>query len=129
MPADPSDIASLINDGVLITTDVALGNVIKATHADAQPVGTPTEIEMFYDDPAVAQVMLNEKWSFNRTAGAAHFGVELQDNVGLGSQIALTPIVPTFIAVDARLDLSAKTRTRSFAHDFESDRYPIEIMA
>ena len=130
MPANPADIAALTNDGVVVSTDPTSGAAIKALHPSAQPVGDPQENEMFFDDPAVAQTLLNEQWTYRKVAGPTHLGIELSDAVALGTAAApLTPVVPTFVVTDQPAGVNVTLRLCSFGEDTETDRYPLELIA
>lgn len=127
MPALPADIARYTSDGIVVSTDKATGDAIKATHADARDLGT-SEIEMFFDDPADASVLLNERFAYLSQVGPVHEGIEVEDNLGLGTTIAITPAVPKFRIVDESRLLDTEARVRAFARDMTTDRYSVEVL-
>jgi hypothetical protein len=128
MTAQPADIAVLTNDGVVVSTDPVQGKQIKDQNVGAEPEGDATEIEMFWTDPAVAQVLLNERWATRRRPGTLHLGVEIMDAPGLGSAIALTPQVPIMRAIDQTSGLDVNARLRSYGQDTETSSYSLELM-
>ena len=92
MPATPSDIARFTTDGVLLTAE---DPAIKANHLDAEDgAASGRELEMFYDDPADAQDMLDERFAILSQISAVHEGIEVEETLGIGTVIPLTPTVP-----------------------------------
>lgn len=128
MAAIPSDIAKYTTDGVRLVapTNSAIGDAIKAAHIDARD-GDSDEIEMFYDDPADGQVMLNERFDIERIPNPVCLGLEVEESLGLGSSIPLSPAVPVFAAVDQTIGLSIALRVSGFASDMGSDRYSVAV--
>lgn len=128
MTAQPADIAALLNDGVALLTDQTAGAAIKKLNADALPTDDPTEIEMFFTDPAVGQAMLDEKWSYLQRVNQPHIGLALEDSAGVGETIPLSPAVPCGRLIDRSIDLDATARLRSYAQDMDTDRYSLEFL-
>ena len=128
MPALPIDIARYTTDGIVVTapTDQAVTDAIKADHIDAR---TGTEIEMFYDDAADGQWALNERFTYLRKVNPTHLGIEVQEAIELGSEIPLTPQVPSFRVVDPYLDVDVVARTRAYAHNMATDRFSVDVLA
>jgi len=127
MSALPADVARYTSDGVVVSTDKAIGDAIKAAHSDAQDLGTG-EIEMFFDDPADAAVLLNERFAYLSQIGPIHEGIEVEENLGLGSAISITPSVPKFRIVDESRLIDTEARVRAFARDMTTDRYSVEVL-
>lgn len=128
MAATPSDIAKFTTDGVRLVapTNSAIGDAIKAKHIDARD-GDSDEIEMFYDDPADAQAMLNERFAIESIANPVSLGVEVEESLGLGAGIPITPAVPVFTAIDRDIGFNAPLRVSGFASDMGTDRYSVAI--
>lgn len=127
MPALPADVAKYTQDGIVIETDAAAGAVIKAAHIDARDLGDG-EIEMFFTNPAHAQIMLNERFGYVSVIDPLHEGIEVEEALALGTTVPITPIVPSFLAVDESRSISKNTRTRAFAHDTGVDHFSVEVM-
>lgn len=126
MPATPSDIARFTTDGVLLTAE---DPAIKANHLDAEDgAASGRELEMFYDDPADAQDMLDERFAILSQISAVHEGIEVEETLGIGTVIPLTPTVPCFQIVDEERGINTLARTRAFAYDLDTDRYSVEVL-
>lgn len=130
MPALASDIALYTTDGIVVTSpaDPAVAEAIAAAHIDARS-GEDREIEMFYDSAADAQAMLDERFSYLSKVNPAHIGIEVEEALDMGGAIALTPSVPTFQVVDSVLGVNVAARTRAYAHDMNTDRFSVEVLA
>jgi hypothetical protein len=128
MAATPSDIAKYTTDGVRLVapTNAAIGDAIKAAHIDARD-GDSDEIEMFYDDPADGQAMLNERFAIESIANPVSLGLEVEESLGLGATIPLTPAVPVFTVVDTASGFSAPMRVSGYAADMGADRYSVAV--
>jgi hypothetical protein len=124
MPASPANIARFTTDGVVLTAE---DTAIRDAHVDAID-GGDEEIEMFFTDPDDAEVLLNERFDILSLVSAVHEGIELDESLGLGTTIALTPTVPCFQAVDASRGIDVVARTRAFAYEGETDRYSVEVL-
>lgn len=130
MSALPSDIARFTTDGIVIRAPLtqAASDAIKAEHVDAQDVGDG-EIEMFFDNPADAQIMLNERFAILSRVDPVHIGIEVEESLRIGDAIAITPAVPRMRVIDAERGVDEIVRVRAFAHDMETDRYSVEVMS
>lgn len=124
MPATAADVAAYTVDGIVLT---AQNSVIKTLIHDAKDLGA-NEIEMFFDDPADAQVMLDEKFAALSTIGPVHEGVEVEDRIGIGTTIPYTPAVPSFTIIDETRNLNAVVRLRAFVEDRHTDRFSVELL-
>lgn len=124
MPATAADVAAYTVDGIVVTSQ---NSAIKTLIHDAKDLGE-NEIEMFFDDPADAQVMLDEKFAILSTIGPLHEGIEVEDRIGIGTAIPYTPAVPSFTVVDDSRNLNAVGRLRAFVEDRHTDRFSIELL-
>jgi hypothetical protein len=129
MAAAPADIAHYTTDGVRLTspTDPSVSNAIKATHPNAQDPGT-NEIEMFYVSPADAQAMLDEAFAFLSLVSPPYLALEIDDTLGLGAAIPLTPNVPTGRVFDLVAGFDENLLLRSFSQQMATDRYAVEMI-
>jgi hypothetical protein len=124
MTALPADVAKYTSDGVVITSeDLAL----KLAHPEAEDRGTD-EIEMFFVDPAHAQILLNEKLILVSNPSPIHEGVEVEESLGIGTTIGLAPVVPNFRFIDETRGIDVVARTRGIAYETGSDRYSVELL-
>lgn len=124
MTATPADIARYTTDGVVLTQE----NVgIKANHSDAQDTGD-TELEMFYDDPADAELVLADLFTIKSQVSALHEGIEVSDSLGLGTSVPLSPTVPCFQVVDASRGIDVVARTRAYVYEAGGDNYSVEVI-
>jgi hypothetical protein len=130
MAATVADIALYTTDGVVLTApaDPAVSAAIKADNIDAKDSGD-REIEMFFDNTADGQVLLNERFTYLSKVNPLHLGIEVSEALGMGDTIPLTPAVPTFRIVDDSLRVNVLARTRAYAHDMATDRFSVEVMA
>jgi hypothetical protein len=127
MPALPADIARFTNDGIVVQSPAkAASDALKAQHVDARG-SADTEIEMFFDSSTGAQAMLDERFSYLGKVAPTHVGIEVQDTLGLGEQIPITPNVPSFLIVDG--DSATIARVRAYAYDMGTDRFSVEVLA
>lgn len=126
MPATPDDVARYTTDGVVVSTDKVAGEAIKAAHPDARTMGDD-EIEMFFTNPAHAQVMLDEKFVYQSRIGPVHEGAEVEESLGLGTDIAIAPTVPSFNVLDDPRIVNVVCRTRGYSHDSGSERFAVEV--
>lgn len=126
MPATPADIARFTTDGVLISTNEAEGNLVLAAHPNARRTEDGQEIEMFFVDPAHAQVLLNERFGILKVGGGLHDGVEVEESIDLGTAIPIWPVVPSFTVTDGDGRVIA-ARTSGFARNMRIDRYAVEV--
>jgi hypothetical protein len=125
MPATPTRIAISLNDGVVLSK---IDSTIKSSHPNAEDAGG-SEIEMFFDNPADAQVLLNERWDWRSVAGRPHEQVELDSSLGLGTVIPVTPAAPQFEITDAvRGIVSADCIVSAYSVDYNTERYAVEVM-
>jgi hypothetical protein len=127
MTATAADAAKYTNDGVVISTNTAAGNAIAAMHPDARDTGTG-ELEMFFDNAADAQVLLDEKFSYLSKVNPPHEMIEVEDSMGFGTTIALTPAVPSVRIVDPGQRLDVVVRVRAYSQDMETDRFAVEVL-
>lgn len=123
MTALPADVAKYTNDGVVITSEMLM---LKATHPDAVDLGTE-ELEFFFTNTAHAQTMLNEKLSLRSNPAPLCEGVEVDESLGVGISIAISPTVPCFTYIDESRGIDTVARTRAFAYETGSDRYSVEL--
>lgn len=126
MTALPADIAKFTNDGVVIRTDDAAGAAILADHPNARSIEDGREIEMFFTDTDDAQVLLDERFALMSEPGL-HDGIEVEETLGLGTTIALSPTVPCFTVIDQD-NIATVARTRSYARSMSADRYAVEAL-
>lgn len=124
MSADPHDIAKFTNDGVVLTTQNA---ALLAAHPESIDGGN-SEIEMFFDNPAHAQVLLDERFALLSNPSPIHEGVQVSEDIGLGSVVAITPQVPCFNIVDANRGIDKVARTRAYVYEAGSDQYSVEVL-
>lgn len=126
MTATPADIAKFTRDGLVLTSNNEAGQLIKAEHIDARDLGDG-EIEMFFDQSEHGQIMMEERFRILSSFGQVHEGIEVEEDFGLGTEIPLTPSVPCFRVIDASRDIDAPGRLRAYVHDFNSDRFSLEL--
>jgi len=126
MPATPADISRFTTDGIVITspTDPAVTAAILAEHVDALD-GAGEEIEMFFDDPADAQIMLDEKFTYLRQAVIVHEGIEVDETVDLAEDAAT---IPSVRVIDAMRGIDQVVRVRAYAQDMGADRFSVEVL-
>jgi hypothetical protein len=124
MSALPADIAKYTVDGVVITNENA---ALRAAHPEATD-RLDSPIEMFFDSVADGQAMLDEKFALLSTLNPAHEGIEIEDNLRLGQDIAIAPTVPCFRIVDDERELDVVARTRAFAYETGDDRFSLELI-
>ena len=124
MSADPARIAKFSNDGIVISR---VDDAIKAKYPNAEDFGT-SEIEMFFRNQADADAMLDEKWNALKVANRVHEGVEITQDLGLGTTIQLSPVVPRLQTIDESRGIDASLAVRAFVQDMTTDRYSIELL-
>lgn len=125
MPATPADIAEYTSDGVVITASTP---AILASHPEAIDQGDH-EIEMFFDSAADAAVVLAETFGILSQLNPLHEAVVVEESLGLGSTIPLTPTTPCFRVIDEERNIDTTLRTRAYAYEAGSDHYSIELVA
>jgi hypothetical protein len=124
MTATPADIAKFTSDGVALTReDLA----IRDNHPDARDDATG-ELEMFFDNPADAQLVLNERFDLLSQISALHEGIEINEDFGFGSTVPLAPQVPAFRILDEKRSLDKVARTRAWVYEAGGDRYSVEVI-
>jgi hypothetical protein len=122
MPATPADIARYTQDGVAITYK---DTVLKAAQPNAIDAG---EIPTLFRYEADGLAMLNERASLQSGVGKFHEAVEVDEVLGIGSIVSVTPITPSFRAIDETRDIDVIARTRSTSFDGTIDRYSVELV-
>lgn len=122
MPAEPQLIARYTQDGVAVTfKDQAL--------KDAQPGAIDAgEIPTHFRYRSDAQIKMNERTALLGRVGAIHEGVEIEEALGIGTDVPVVPTVPCFRMIDADRDIDAVARTRSVSFDMTVDRYSVELV-
>lgn len=125
MPATPADIAKYTSDGVVVTVE---DSAILTAHSEADDRGEDV-IEMFFDDPDDALTVLNERFDILSQINGLHEALVVEESLGLGSVIAITPSTPCFTVVDVDRDVNALLRTRAYAYEAGSDQFSIELLA
>ena len=124
MSADPADIAKYTNDGVVVTRS---NQSIVDLYPDALD-GRQDEIEMFFASAAHSDILLSERFALLSQTEPVHELVEIDDRLGLGVDIPISPAVPTFLVVDQQRDISTICRLRGFSVELESDREAVEVI-
>lgn len=122
MPATPDRIASSTVDGVVLTK---VDPAIKALHMNAEDMDQ--EREMFFDDPADAQVLVDELWDWKSAAGRPREAAEVDASLGLGTVVPIAPAVPQFNIIDESRGIDMPAMVRAYAVDHNSDRYSVEL--
>lgn len=122
MPASPADIAKYTQDGELLTYEDA---ALKAAHPIAKDQG---EISTYIRYSSDAALLLAERGVLQGGVGKLHEAVEVDQSLGIGTDIPITPQVPTFTAIDDTRDLNAPARLRAVVQDFETERYSVELI-
>lgn len=125
MAALPADIAKFTSDGVLITISDAS---ILTNHPEAYDQADQ-EIEMFFDSAADATILLQERFDILSQLSPEHEAVVVDESLLLGSDVAVTPTIPCFRAVDEDRDLDKVLRMRAYAYETGADYFSIELMA
>lgn len=128
MPASPSDIAKFATDGVVVVSpsDPAVAAAIRAAHIDARDLGTQ-EIEHFFDSPVDSQAMLDELFGILSRVDPFDLAVEVDQSIGLGHSLPITPNVPCARIVDSESGVDKAVRVRSYAADSGADRYSVAV--
>lgn len=121
MPADPQRIAQFVVDGQVLSR---VDPLLKQTYPGASEL---PEIEMFFDDIADAEALLEERWAWQRQAGRPREAVEFEDTLGLGTSIPLVPAVPQFTVIDESRSIDTIAIVKAYAADFNTDRYAVEL--
>jgi hypothetical protein len=124
MTASPSDVARFTNDGVLVTM---VDPTVLQRDANALDVGD-SELETFFDSATDASTMMARRSRILFQLGRPHVLVEVEDTLGVGNIIALTPRLPRFTAIDETRSLNTTLTMRSLAFDWTSDRYAVELV-
>lgn len=124
MTATPADVARYTQDGFVLTAE---DPAIKAAFGDAQD-GGDREIEMFFDTVADAQLMLDERFALLSQASPIHEGIEVEESLGLGSDIPIAPVVPAVTVVDDTRAINTVARVRAYAYSGDTDRYSVEVL-
>jgi hypothetical protein len=126
--ATPADVAFLTNPGVrLVSPDQEAADAIKAVHIDAKDM-SGSEIEMFCVDPDHAQALLDEKAAVLTLLDPVHEGIEVEESLGVGNAIPISPKVPSFLVIDESRGIDQVCRLRAFASDMHRDRYSVEVL-
>lgn len=124
MVATPARIALSLNDGVVLSK---LDAALKGNHPNA--VSADSEIEMFFDNPADAQILLDERWAWRSAPGRPKEQLELAADLGLGTIVPLAPALPTYTINDETRGLrGAVCAVRGFSVDHNTDRYAVEVI-
>ena len=124
MAANPADIAKFTSDGIVITV---ADQLLETVHPDALD-GRQEEIEMFFASAGDGQVLLAERFALLAIHEPVHEMVEIEDRMGLGTDIPLAPVVPSFSVVDDVRDIKTTCRLRGFSIELESDREAVEVI-
>lgn len=124
MTATPSAVAKYTRDGVVLTRQ---DTTIRDTQRDARTTGD-TEIESFYNNQADAAVVLTEIWNTFSKLSPLHEGIEVNEAIGLGTVIPLSPNVPCFRCVDEDRGIDVVARTRAYSYDTGSESYSVEVL-
>lgn len=125
MPATPTDIAKYTNDGVVVTSANA---AILTAHSEAEDRGEDV-IEMFFESAADALTVLNERFGLLSQINGLHEAAVVDEALGLGSSILITPTTPCFRVIDESRGIDTTLRTRAYAYEAGADQYSIELMA
>ena len=125
MPATPADIAKYTTDGIVLT---ASNPAIQTAHPEAEDLGDDI-IETFFQNSADALVVLNERFGILSAINGLHEAVVVEESLGLGSTIAITPTTPCFRVVDEERQIDTTLRTRAYAYAAGSDNYSVELIA
>lgn len=123
MPATPARIAKSTVDGVVVER---IDTSIKATHVNAVDLD---ERETFFDAAADAEAMLGELWIWRKDPSRLREAVEFGGGaIDLGTIVSLTPAAPQFRVVDETRAVDAVGAVRSYAPNYETERYAIELI-
>ncbi len=125
MAATPADIAKYTNDGVVITASTPS---ILTNHPEAVDDGDH-EIEMFFDSATDAGTVLAETFGILSQLSPLHEAVVVEEALGLGTTVPLTPTTPCFRVIDEDRNIDATLRTRAYAYEAGSDHYSVELIA
>lgn len=125
MAATPSDIAKYTSDGVVIT---AANAAIQTAHPEAEDQASDV-IDMFFDNVADATAVLTERFGILSQINGLHEAVVVEESLGLGSTIAITPSTPCFRTIDEERGIDTTLRTRAYAYEAGSDQFSIELLA
>ncbi len=122
MSADPAIIAKYTRDGITLTFQ---DDLLKAANPNAVDGG---EIPTYFRYQADCQAMLDERAAILSAVGGPHEAVEVSQELGVGTRIPVTPIVPSFRAIDATRSLDDTLRVRATSFDGAKDKYSVEMV-
>jgi hypothetical protein len=125
MPATPDDIAKYTNDGIVIT---AADASILSNHPEAEDRGEDV-IDYFFVSASDAAVVLAERFNIQSQINGLHEAAVVEDSLGLGSTVQLSPTVPSFRLVDDERGHDVVLRTRAYAYEAGADQFSIELVA
>lgn len=125
MAALPADIAKYTSDGVVITSSTPS---ILTNHPEAEDLGDSV-IDMFFDSSSDAAAVLAERFGILSQISALHEAVVVEESLGLGSTIGITPTTPCFRIIDQDRGIDTVLRTRAYAYEAGSDQFSIELLA
>ncbi|HBK92543.1 MAG TPA: hypothetical protein DDZ68_12825 [Parvularcula sp.] len=121
--ATPQRIRQITRDNVVVrATDPA----VRSLHPRARPVDTVDPFETFYDDPADAQAILDERFALLKVK-ARHAAVEIDDDIDVGGSLSISPTLPSLIARDDVAGINFTGRLRGSAINGATDRMAVEI--
>lgn len=125
MAATPADIAKFTTDGVIVT---AANSAILTAHPEAEDKGDDV-IDMFFTSATDALAVLTERFGILSQINGLHEAAVVEESLGLGSTVGITPSTPCFRVVDADRDIDTVLRTRAYAYEAGSDQFSIELIA
>ena len=124
MAANPSDIAKYTSDGVLITLK---DEAIKQRDPNALDTGE-RELGMFFDDPAHGQIVAAELFAYVSAEGRPNEGIEIPDNLGLGTSVPVFPRAPRAHLIDDSRGINVIAAIRAYSFDMAEDAYAMEFV-
>lgn len=125
MSALPVDIAKYTTDGVIVTSSSA---GIKTAHPEAEDRSDDI-IEMFFDSSTDALTVLGQRFTILSQINALHEAAVVEESLGLGTVVPITPTTPCFRVIDEERGIDAVLRTRAYAYEAGSDQFSIELVA
>jgi len=124
MTASPAAVARYTRDGITLTKQ---DTTVRDAQRDAKTTGDQP-VEMFFDQRAHAQVLLDEMYATHSRVSPLHEGIEVTETLGLGTTIPLSPTVPCFQVIDEERGINRLARTRAFSYDTGAESYSVEVV-
>lgn len=127
MTASPADVAKYTQDGVVVRSDPATGAAVKNLFDGARDESEPPR-ETFFRYAAQAQVVENIRFTFLSRLSPKQDDMDVEQALGLGSTIPLSPFVPRFTVVENPDDPGYEGLVRAYIHRAADDRMAVQMI-